>query len=183
MINIVTLNNDISKTCCFTGHRPEKIYGGIEFSSQPMKRLLSVVALHISDLVTKQGYDTFITGMQRGIDLWAAQLVLDMKKRYPYLKVICAMPYRGHGEDFEGLDLWLLHTVIEDAKQVIYVSEQYSDSCMRKRNMFMVDHSSFVLGVMGDKRSGTGMTVNYAKRRGVDYHVIDLNDSAPMFFA
>ncbi len=148
-----------------------------------MKRLLSVVALHISDLITLRGYDTFITGMQRGVDLWAAQLVLDFKKHYPYLKLICAMPYRGHGEDFEGLDLWHFNTVVEAAHKIVYVSDYYTDRCMRKRNMFMVDHSSFVLGVMENKRSGTGMTINYARKRGVEYHVIDLRSNAPMFFA
>lgn len=148
-----------------------------------MKRLLSVMDMHISDLVTRQGYDTFITGMQRGIDLWAAQLVLDMKDRFPGLKIICAMPYRSFGKDFKGLDLWHFNTVIEAAEKVVYVSENYCVNCMRMRNMFMVDHSSFVLGVMGDKHSGTGMTVNYAEKCGVEYHVIDLIDSAPMFFA
>ncbi len=183
MIIIVTLDNDRSKTCCFTGHRPEKIYGGLYFESPPMKRLLSVMAMHISNLVTKQGYDTFITGMQRGVDLWAAQLVLDMKAHDPDLKIICAMPYRGHGKDFKGLDLWFFNTILEEAEKVIYVSERRNEQCMKKRNMFMVDHSSFVLGIMDDKHSGTGMTIGYAKKCGVKYHIIDLDESAPAFFA
>jgi uncharacterized phage-like protein YoqJ len=34
----------------------------------------------------------FISGMAIGIDIYAAQIVLDLKKQYPYLILECALP-------------------------------------------------------------------------------------------
>ncbi|MGI6195572.1 MAG: hypothetical protein ACOYIO_00605 [Eubacteriales bacterium] len=61
------------RRCCFTGHRPEKL--GV--SEARAKALLkSAIQQAISD-----GYVTFISGMARGIDLWAAEIVIEERKK------------------------------------------------------------------------------------------------------
>lgn len=177
-----TIQNDRSKTCCFTGHRPAKIFDGAQFDSQPVRRLISVIGLHIHDLID-DGYDTFISGMARGIDMWAARLVLDFKRQNPHIRLICAMPYRGHGSGFKGADRWELFNLLEEADQTVYVSEYYFKGCMDVRNRFMVDNSSAVMGVVSDYKSGTGKTIAYAKKQGLRCDIIDLNKNAPMFLA
>ena len=62
------------KTACFTGHRPEKLPGGSSDSPEA-KVIKSMLYTEITAAVN-DGYDTFITGMQRGIDLWAGEIVL-----------------------------------------------------------------------------------------------------------
>ena len=37
---------------------------------------------------------------------------------------------------------------------------------MQKRNVYMVDHSDYVVAVWDGTRSGTGNTVEYAKTKG-----------------
>lgn len=177
------LKIDKSKTCCFTGHRPEKIFdgggSGMALDSEAVRRLISIIGLHISDLIA-EGYDTFISGMARGVDTWAARLILDFKCRIPSLRLICAMPYRAHGSTFSGEDRWNLFNLLEAADDVVYVSEQYFKGCMAVRNRFMVDNSSAVLGVVADYRSGTGSTIAYARKKGLKCDIIDLSKSAEM---
>lgn len=73
--------------CCFSGHRPEKL----QWREAAVREMLhSAICAAISD-----GLTTFISGMSRGADLWAAQAVLSLRKENPDLKLICAVPYRG----------------------------------------------------------------------------------------
>lgn len=58
--------------CCFTGHRPEKL--GV--TEEKIKMLLSSAV----DDAIERGISTFITGMARGFDLWAAEVVLQKKE-------------------------------------------------------------------------------------------------------
>ena len=51
------------KTACFTGHRPEKLPGGSSDSPEA-KVIKSMLYTEITAAVN-DGYDTFITGMQR----------------------------------------------------------------------------------------------------------------------
>ena len=59
-------------TCCFTGHRPEKM---TQTESEIRPLLEEAIDSAIND-----GYITFITGMAMGVDIWAAEIVLERKK-------------------------------------------------------------------------------------------------------
>jgi len=79
--------------CCFTGHRPEKI----GMSGEEIKQRLR---LAIKDAIN-DGFTTFISGMARGVDMWAAEIVLDERKNNEQIKLIYASPYKGFEERWE----------------------------------------------------------------------------------
>lgn len=64
---------DIKHACSFTGHRPERLNGLSEESV--MAWLTERIKAAIAD-----GYTDFITGMQRGVDHWAAEIILEIRK-------------------------------------------------------------------------------------------------------
>ena len=73
--------------CCFTGHRPEKL----KRAEEEIKKSLEEAILK----AIKDGYTTFITGMARGVDIWAGQIVLRLRQDNPELRLIAALPYPG----------------------------------------------------------------------------------------
>lgn len=176
------MNINKSTTLCFSGHRPEKLFDGIGLDSEAVRRVLSVLQLAINEAVA-EGYDTFITGMARGIDMWAASLVMEMKRTNPDLKIICAIPFRGQGDSLTGEEKLIYLAIKSVAEEIIYISEEYSSDCMRKRNQFMVDNSSKLIAVVSNYRSGTGQTIRYAKKCGIETRVIDIMENLPMFLA
>lgn len=166
---------DKSKTVCFTGHRPEKLPGCGEENSVITKAIKSMIAKHVIDSMA-QGYNCFITGMARGIDLWAGDIVLSEKKRFKDMdiKLIAAIPYRDHGKGLKGYDLWLYGNILNKAHKIIYVSENYHKQCMAQRNQFMVDNSSRLIAAASDMRSGAGQTIRMAQKQGLDIKYVDL---------
>ena len=71
-------------SCCFTGHRPEKL----GFSEWQIKAALEKEIRAAASV----GYTVFISGMARGVDLWAAELVLGLREKGEALRLICALP-------------------------------------------------------------------------------------------
>lgn len=171
-----------NKTVCFSGHRPEKLFDGATVSSEPVKRLLSIVYVAIDEAI-REGYDTFITGMARGVDLWAGSLLLEFKRRYPHIKIVCAIPFRDQLTPLEGEDRISYLAIMSMAEEVVYISENYTRDCMKKRNYFMVDNSSKLIAVVRDWRSGTGQTIRYAQKKGLATRIIDVEANMPMFLA
>ena len=77
-----------TQRCCFTGHRPEKLSLP---ESEVKAELEKEIRLAIAD-----GINVFITGMAPGVDIWAAEIVLDLReKEYLPLKLIAASPHPG----------------------------------------------------------------------------------------
>lgn len=67
---------------CFTGHRPEKL-------SQPENVVKAALEKEIKQAIA-DGMNVFITGMARGVDIWAAEIVLRLRDEGQPIKLICA---------------------------------------------------------------------------------------------
>ena len=150
--------------CCFTGHRPEKI--GIP--ERKIKQLLTCAV----DKAIKDGYTTFITGMARGVDLWAGEIVLQRKKTCTEIRLICATPYPGFEVGWKQVWRELYASVSKQADYRVAISSGYHRNCFKKRNEWMVDHSSRVIAVYNGQPGGTRNTILYDKGRG--FYVNDL---------
>lgn len=146
--------------CCFTGHRPHKL----NISENEVKDLLqTAIKKAIND-----GFTTFISGMACGIDMWAAELVLEEKKYDDRIKLICASPYEGFEKRWSDVKRKCYNDIMQRADYVKYVCEHYSRQCFQIRNVFMVDHSSRVIAAYNGESGGTKNTIRYAKGKGVE---------------
>lgn len=146
--------------CCFTGHRPSKL----DYSEGEIKPLLETAI----DNAISDGYVTFITGMAEGVDIWAAEIVLEKKKQNDALHLICAVPHPDFEKRRGFFEERRYDRIIKNADYVTTISDHYYKACYQKRNEWMVDRSSLVIAVWNGTASGTKNTVVYAKRQGID---------------
>ena len=151
---------------CFSGHRPEKLPKG-----NVLRIILSLLYSEIGDAIA-DGADTFYTGMAQGVDLWAAEMVLSFRQKYPSLRLIGASPYPQFGAGLTGEALYRYQTVLHAADEVIQVSPHYYKGVFRQRNQYMVSHSRRLIAIVMDMQSGTGQTLRMAKRAGLELRVI-----------
>ena len=79
------------KTCAFTGHRPKGL--GYPESDGRCAALKEKLRALIVKLIEEEGVTHFISGMAQGVDMYAAEIVLDLKQTYPYITLECAIPY------------------------------------------------------------------------------------------
>lgn len=144
---------------CFTGHRPEKIRRSEE-------EIKSELTLQIEKAI-EDGFHVFITGMARGVDIWAAQIVLGLKESGAKITLVCACPYDGFETKWSRAWQEQYRQVLAAADFVRYISDRYSLACFDVRNRWMVDHSSRVIAVYSGLKSGTKDTIDYANRKSV----------------
>lgn len=180
LTNIENVSFDTDNAVCFTGHRPEKLPGGGDITSPEFKRLLSVLYLAVSDSI-KEGKTVFLCGMARGIDLYAAKIVLELRAKHPDIKLICCIPFEGQEKKYTAEEKYDYLIICNSADAVVYTSDSYSPDAFRKRNYFMVDNSSGIIGVVADYKSGTGQTIRYAKKKGIKCRIIDLLANKGLF--
>lgn len=151
---------------CFTGHRPEKI-------RQTEQEICDVLQKAIKKAVA-DGIDVFITGMARGVDIWAAEIVLRLKNSGANIKLICASPYEGFERNWSARWQQRYNAVIQNADEVNFICEKFSRGCFQIRNKWMVDRSARVIAVFCGTSGGTKNTIDYAKRTGVEcFNVLD----------
>ncbi len=145
--------------CCFTGHRPEKL-------QRPEKEILIDLEHEIHKAVC-DGLNVFISGMARGIDIDAAEIVLQLREEGYPVKLICASPYPGFERSWSPLWQARYGAIMDAADLVRYICPQYYKGCFQIRNEWIVNHSARVIAVFNGRPSGTKNTIEYALRQGV----------------
>ena len=159
--------------CAFTGHRPKSFPWKYDETASDCVLLKEVLMAQIEALADR-GVTDFLSGMAQGTDLWCSEIVLDLKKKNPALRLHCILPCKGQESKWTASAQERYHSILDQANEVVYVGQEYSKDCMLKRNRYLVDHSSFLLAVYnGTRRSGTGATVRYALKQGREVIVID----------
>ncbi len=145
--------------CCFTGHRPEKL--GV--SEARAKALLkSAIQQAISE-----GYVTFLSGMARGIDLWAAEIVIEEREKNDNIHLVCVSPFNGFEMRWSEQDKTTYYSIMEQADLVKYISQHYYKACFQVRNEWMVDRVSRVIAAYNGTKGGTKNTIEYANRKEI----------------
>ena len=151
---------DIKHTCSFTGHRPERL------DMRP-NRVISWLEEEIRKAVDA-GYTDFISGMQRGVDIWAAEIVLILKAEGKPVKLIAACAWNGMEDRWEQNWQERYKAILKEADKIVYVSKYPGRAAFFERNHWMVDHSSRLIGVYTGAPGGTKETVWYAKNNGLE---------------
>ena len=160
------------KRCaCFTGHRPEKL----TFSEESVRAWLREV---ITDEMEK-GRTAFISGMSQGVDIWAAEEVLTIRKSGKAIRLISAGPYEGYEEDWSRDWAERYRRVMDQADLVTFLCPRYRPGCFEYQNRWMVDRSSVVLAVYNGRDGGTKDAIDYARRAGVDVRFFPLEANVP----
>ena len=147
---------------CFTGHRPEKLTRDEMLIKKDLEKEIRQA---IAD-----GKNVFITGMARGVDIWAAEIVLKLRDAGQPLKLVCACPYDGFEQGWRKEWQKQYRAILAVSDFVKYVCPSYSRSCFQIRNEWMVNHASRVIAVFNGEKSGTKNTIDYATK--VDVTVV-----------
>ncbi|MFE8701190.1 SLOG family protein [Cytobacillus sp. FJAT-54145] len=152
----------IDNAVCFTGHRPNKLGGYNEFN--PIARYVMQELLREIEFLIEEGKSVFISGMALGVDMWAAEAVLNLRKKYPHIKLIAAVPFEGQEKKWPLSSQERWRRIVVEANQVVQVNEPgYAGWKMQSRNEWMVDHASVVVAVWNGTSGGTGNCVRYAE--------------------
>ena len=147
------------RRCCFIGHRPQKL-------TRPVDDIKVDLENEILGTI-KDGYTTFITGMAYGTDIWAGNIVVRLKDRFPELKLIAAVPFPGFADKWTDEWQQKFEKLLKAADFVKIVNKEYSKDAFQARNEWMVNHSSRVIAVYDGKAGGTRNTIQYAWKNHV----------------
>ena len=153
---------------CISGHRPEKLPQGSEL------RVIQSLLYQETGSAVADGAATFYTGMARGTDLWAAEMILQFRKTYPKIRLVCVLPFAESISKLRGADRYLAMTLMNAADETVTLSEHYYPGCYRARNAYMVERSRRLIAVVTDSASGTGQTIRMAKQKGLELRLISL---------
>lgn len=154
-------------TCCFTGHRPEKLPWGYDESSPACAALKQRLTQALEELYAK-GFRHFISGMAQGCDLYFAEAALALREGRPDVVLEAAIPCPTQAQSWPREDQERYQSILDRCDLETVVQQYYTQGCMLRRDRYMVDRSALLLAVYNGSGGGTRYTINYALDHGLE---------------
>ena len=167
---------DTQKTCCFTGHRPDRLpWGTLE--NDPRCTALKARIASALEAEYAAGTRHFISGMARGTDLYFAEAVLALRQRHPDVTLECARPCETQADRWPGEERARYQAILLQCDYETLVQQHYDRWCMMRRNRYMVDRSARIVAVYdGVPKGGTAQTLTYALQKGLHVTRLELEE-------
>ena len=156
-----------ANTCCFTGHRIEKLpWGNNENDPRCIK--LKETIYDTIEAVYKSGYRHFICGMATGCDMYFCEAALKLRESHKEITVEAAIPYEEQSFKWNESLKARYNKLVEECDYYTMVQNHYSPDCLMRRNRYMVDNSALLIAAYNGRPGGTQSTMLYAMRNQVE---------------
>ena len=162
-----------SETCCFTGHRPNKLPWG-ENEADPRCTALKEKIRRAVEGAYDRGYRHFICGMAQGADFYFCEAVLALRDDRPGVTVEAAIPCEEQAARWSERDRERYFELVGLCDFETMVQHHYDKGCMLRRNRYMVDHASLLIAAFDGTLGGTMYTITYAMRQGLEVLTLDV---------
>ena len=163
-------------SCAITGHRPARFKFKYNEHYKLCIKIKKALASEIKACYEK-GVRRFWVGGAIGVDTWAAEILLELKQqeRYKDIELYVAIPFPDYDAKFDAKQKARCRDILKGCTGSVVVAPNYSPDVYQKRNYYMVDHADCLIAVYDNNkeiRSGTGMTVHYAQKKGLPMRFI-----------
>ena len=159
------VDKKIEHSCCFTGHRPERL-------DMPQEKVIQWLNDQV-DKAIADGYTTFISGMQRGVDIWAAEAVVKRKNEGADIRLIAACAFKGMEERWEQEWKECYKRLLNESSEIYYIGKKPGRAAFFERDEWMVDQAGRLIGVYTGAPGGTFKTISYGKEQDLEVILID----------
>ena len=162
----------MSKTCAVTGYRPNRFAFKYNEEHPLCREIKEAISEQFKWMYEEQGVRHIYVGGALGVDMWAGEAVLRLKKTpgYSDLQLHIALPFEGHDSKWNWQCRERLAFLIRHSAECVTVCGMSSRESYLERNRYMADHADILLAVYDDEknlRSGTMHTVHYAQMRNL----------------
>lgn len=154
----------------FTGHRPDKL----PFFGEDDDLCIDLKARLYNQIkaLAERGALEFYSGMALGVDTWAAEAVLEVKKEFPQISLNAVIPCPEQADRWSAEDKARYQKLLTQCSKKFTISPHYAKGCMMKRNKALVQFCDLLIAVFDGHSGGTMQTVNLARAVRKDIIII-----------
>ncbi|WP_301420427.1 DUF1273 domain-containing protein [Mammaliicoccus lentus] len=165
----------------FTGYKPFEL--NIFNDDQPEVKVIKAYIKELIENEIEEGVEWVIISGQLGFELWTAEVTIDLKNKYPDLKLAVLTPFLNHFNKWNETNQQKYQNIVMNADYVnaIHQSEYQGAFQFRQANDFILDNTDKTILFYDDEQEASPKyfktkLVDFAEKTNYTYNVITFMD-------
>jgi uncharacterized phage-like protein YoqJ len=100
--------------------------------------------------------------MGLGFEQYAAEMVLELKDEYSLITLEAVLPYENFPIEWNETQRDKYYSIMQKIDKEILIQYHHTKECMRKRNMYMINKSNYIILLCNNTREIYNLTL-YAR--------------------
>lgn len=143
------------KVLLVTGYKAHEL-GIFDSKHIGIKYIKKVIKKKLIDLI-EDGLEWVLISGQLGVELWAAEVVIDLKNQYPQLKLAVITPFLNQQNNWNEANKTLYEEITMSADYLDSISRKDYESPvqLKQKNEFLVNKSDGILVIYDEEKPGS----------------------------
>lgn len=133
------------RTCCFIDYYPQDYLKEFEDKNLNNIKYKEKLKEVIISLIDNFSITHFISGMQFGLEQFSAEIVLELKSKFPKITLEGVIPYENQVINWTECQRDKYYSIMQKIDKEVLLQHHFSHDCMRKRNLYMINKSKYII--------------------------------------
>lgn len=163
---------DKKTTCAIMGYTLEEFAFGYESSNPLSIRMRIKLACEIERCI-KNGFRTFITDMEQGIGLWAAETIRDIRRQeFPDIQLCAILPFEGQANRWSETYQENYYDLLSECVHVQTLLNREESGCREACRKQMIDQGKHVILTSNRTDDHMNGLLDYARSKSCSISVL-----------
>ncbi len=161
--------------CVVAGHYPHELRGKGDENHEDSTKIKKLLRKKLKDLI-EDGTTYFYCGMELGVELWAGEILLDLKKTYPDITIHSVIASEHRADDWSDEDRErYFDEVLPNCDEETYASCQNDEEAIPYRNKYLTTLADvFLIFWNGNELTDTAGLIRKATKKRKQVNIIEI---------
>lgn len=163
------------KVAAITGYKPHELgifkndHPGVEYIKRAIKKVLLPLL--------EEGLEWILVSGQLGVELWAAELVLELQMEFPDLKLAVITPFLGQEENWKEETKEFYEFIVSQADFLDSVTRKKYESPaqFKLKNAFFVEKTDALIILYDEEKQGSPQYILREAEKKEGYEIFTIN--------
>ncbi len=167
----------MERGCCIFGQRAEKLPWKYDEERPECKAFKARLHAEMTDLV-KDGVTAFYTDMSDGVNMIAAEIVLQIKGEMPEkgVRLIGVLPHEEQAAHWTVSLRERYFNAMANADEEVLISSRFTKTCYRDSMQYMMSNSTHMIIVINGNIGRMQPIVDSGNDKGMKISIIDIGE-------
>lgn len=169
------------KTAYVTGYKSYEL--NIFKDDAPEVKYLKLFLKNKLQNLVEEGLEWVLIQGQLGIEMWTAEVVLDLQQNYPELKLGVITPFQNHTERWNEQNQLKYQQIIENADfhDSVHHAPYEGPFQFKQTDQFMLDHTDMTILIYDEEQEASPkffkrVLVDFAEQTNYTYDVVTFDE-------